>query len=154
MTTATPVPITPGEILLEEYMNPDGISQNALARALGVSVHTINEIVQARRRITPEMSLRLGTYFGQSDEYWFNLQKTCDFHELRKRRKEIVASVKHYRAVATQSAASKAVVEKVARRIRHLAKTSPKKATTRSGSSRAALHVLGRARQKAAISSA
>jgi antitoxin HigA-1 len=150
MTTATAVPITPGEILLEEYMNPDGISQNALARALGVSVHTINEIVRARRRITLEMSLRLGTYFGQSDEYWFNLQKTCDFHELRKRRKEIVASVKRYRAVATQSA-SKAVFEKVARSIHHLAKTSSKKATTRSGTT---LHELGRARQKAAISSA
>ena len=121
MPTA-PDPITPGEILLEEYLTPLGISQNALARALGVSPHTISEIVQARRGVTAEMSLRLGKFFHQSDDYWFNLQTICSFYELRKHAKEIVAPVKQdYRAVATQSAASKAAFETVAKTMRHRA---------------------------------
>ena len=56
-------PIAPGEILLKDYLEPMGISQNALARAIGVSPRTVNEIVLARRGITPEMSLRLGVFF-------------------------------------------------------------------------------------------
>lgn len=56
-------PITPGEILLEDYLRPMGISQNALARAIGVSPRSINEIVLARRSISPEMSIKLGAFF-------------------------------------------------------------------------------------------
>jgi addiction module HigA family antidote len=55
--------ITPGEILLEDYLIPMGISQNALARALGISPQIIKEIVLGRRSITPEMSLKLGKFF-------------------------------------------------------------------------------------------
>ena len=55
--------ITPGEILLEDYLVPMGISQNALARALGIGPRSINEIVLDRRSITPEMSLKLGKFF-------------------------------------------------------------------------------------------
>ena len=55
--------ITPGEILLEDYLVPMGISQNALARALGISSRSIHEIVLSRRSITPEMSLKLGKFF-------------------------------------------------------------------------------------------
>ncbi|MEI7865873.1 MAG: HigA family addiction module antitoxin, partial [Chthoniobacterales bacterium] len=61
-------PITPGEILLEDYLEPMGISQNALGRALGVSPRSINEIVLGRRSITPEMSLKLGKFFKQSPQ--------------------------------------------------------------------------------------
>jgi addiction module HigA family antidote len=59
-------PITPGEILLEEYLIPMGISQNAMARAIGVAPRAINEIIHARRSITPAMSIRFGAFFGQS----------------------------------------------------------------------------------------
>ena len=76
-------PITPGEILLEEYLKPLGLSQNALARGLGVSPRTINEIVLARRPITAEMSIRLGKFFGQSQRFWFGIQANCDFRKLR-----------------------------------------------------------------------
>jgi len=72
-------PVTPGEILLEDYLAPMGISQNALARALGVSPRGINAIVLGRRAITPEMSLKLGKFFQQSPRFWFNLQNSCDF---------------------------------------------------------------------------
>ena len=61
--------ITPGEILLEEYLKPMGISQNAMARAIGVVPRAINEIVLNRRFITPAMSIRFGAFFGQSDEF-------------------------------------------------------------------------------------
>ena len=75
-------PITPGEILLEEYLKPMGISQNAMAHAIGVSPRAINEIVRGRRSITPAMSIRFGAYFGQSDEFWHGLQTECDSRKL------------------------------------------------------------------------
>ncbi|MYH62135.1 MAG: HigA family addiction module antidote protein [Caldilineaceae bacterium SB0675_bin_29] len=70
--------ITPGEILFEEYLKPMGISQNAMARAIGVSSQAINEIVHGKRSITPAMSIRFGAFFGQSDEFWHGLQIECD----------------------------------------------------------------------------
>jgi addiction module HigA family antidote len=94
-------PITPGEILLEDYLKPMRISQNALARALGVSPRTVNEIVLARRSITPEMSLRLGKFFLQSPQFWFNVQSTCDFRVLQKKADRITSRVKQdYRELA------------------------------------------------------
>jgi addiction module HigA family antidote len=94
-------PITPGEILLEDYLKPMRISQNALARVLGVSPRTVNEIVLARRSITPEMSLRLGKFFRQSPQFWFNVQSTCDFRLLQKRADKITSRIKQdYRELA------------------------------------------------------
>lgn len=77
-------PITPGEILLEEYLLPMGISQNAMARAIGVPPRAINEIVHAKRSITPSMSIRFGAFFGQSEEFWHGIQVECDFRALNK----------------------------------------------------------------------
>ena len=85
--------ITRGEILLEDYLIPMGISQNAPARALGISPRSINEIVLGRRRITPEMSLKLAKFFKQSAQFWFNIQTTCDFRQLLKKEKQITATV-------------------------------------------------------------
>ena len=87
-------PITPGEILLEDYLKPMGISQNALARAIGMTPRSINEIVLSRRSITPEMSLKLGKFFKQSPQFWFNIQTTCEFRQLLKRANKITARVK------------------------------------------------------------
>ena len=75
-------PITPGEILLEEYLKPMGITQSAMARAIGVSPRPINEIVRGRRSITPAMSILFGAYFGQSDEFWHGLQMECDSRKM------------------------------------------------------------------------
>ena len=86
--------VTLGEILLEEYLIPLGISQNALGRALGVSPRTINEIVLGRRSITPEMSMKLGRFFGQTSEFWFRVQSNCDFRDLRKREQALTAKVR------------------------------------------------------------
>ena len=90
-------PITPGEILLEEYLKPMDLSQNALARALGVPPRAINEIVLGKRAITPAMSIRLGVFFGQSDEFWHGLQVECDFRALASKRKTLVAAIQPLR---------------------------------------------------------
>jgi addiction module HigA family antidote len=86
-------PITPGEILLEEYLKPMGISQNAMARAIGVPPRAINEIVLGRRSITPAMSIRFGVFFGQSEGFWHGLQVECDFRALARKRRQLVAGI-------------------------------------------------------------
>lgn len=67
-------PTTPGEILLNEFMEPLGISQNRLARDLDVPVTRVRDIIHCRRGITADTALRLGLYFGTSAEFWMNLQ--------------------------------------------------------------------------------
>ena len=85
--------ITPGEILLEEYLQPMGISQNAMGRAIGVPPRAINEIVLGRRAITPSMSIRFGEFFGQSPQFWHGLQVECDFRALRSKEKALKAKI-------------------------------------------------------------
>ena len=81
-------PITPGEILLEEYLKPMGISQNAMACAIGVAPEVIDEIVHARRSVTSAMSIRFGAFFGQSDEFWHGLQVECYFRKIAGRSRQ------------------------------------------------------------------
>lgn len=77
--------ITPGEILLEEFMKPLGISQNRLARDIDVPPGRINEIIKGRRTITADTALRLGKYFGTTAEMWMNLQTDHDLRLARRR---------------------------------------------------------------------
>ena len=67
-------PIHPGEILLEDFMRPLGLSQYALAKAISVPPRRINEIVHGKRAITADTALRLGRYFGTDAQSWLNLQ--------------------------------------------------------------------------------
>ncbi|AQX14857.1 addiction module antidote protein, HigA family [Tessaracoccus lapidicaptus] len=76
-TTAIP-PIHPGEILMDEFLEPLQISQNRLAVAIGVPPRRINEIVHGKRRITADTALRLARYFGTTDRFWLNLQTRFD----------------------------------------------------------------------------
>ena len=76
--TKTLPPIPPGEVLLEEFMQPLAISQNKLARDLDVPVARINDIIHAKRGISADTALRLATYFGTSAEFWLNLQTRYD----------------------------------------------------------------------------
>ena len=78
--------ITPGEVLLEEFMKPFGVSQNKLARDLDVPMDRINKIVHGRRAITADTALRLAQYFNTTPEFWLNLQTR---YELRKARREL-----------------------------------------------------------------
>src|SRR5450759_2389987 len=76
MTTITP--IHPGEILMEEFLEPLQVSQNRLAVAIGVPPRRINEIVHGKRRVTADTALRLARYFGTTDRFWLNLQTRFD----------------------------------------------------------------------------
>lgn len=71
-------PLHPGEVLLEEFLKPMGISQNRLALDIGVPPRRINEIVLEKRRITADTALRLGRYFGMSPQFWLGLQMDYD----------------------------------------------------------------------------
>ena len=79
------IPIHPGEMLLEEFLKPMGISQYRLAKDISVPARRINEIVQGKRAITPDTALRLSKYFGLSERFWVNLQARFDL-ELEKDR--------------------------------------------------------------------
>ncbi len=75
--------IHPGEVLLEEFLEPMAISQNALARAMGVPPRRINEIVLCKRAISADTALRLAKVFGTSESFWMGLQADYDLEEAR-----------------------------------------------------------------------
>jgi addiction module HigA family antidote len=76
-------PIPPGEILLEEFLKPLGLTQYRLARSLSVPPRRINEIVHGKRAITADTALRLGRFFGNSERFWLNLQIAYDLERER-----------------------------------------------------------------------
>jgi len=76
--------IHPGDVLLEEYLRPLGLSQNRLARDLGVPPRRINEIVLHKRAVSPDTALRLARYFGTSERFWLGLQLDYDLEEARR----------------------------------------------------------------------
>jgi len=78
MTEEKLTPIHPGEILLDEFLKPMGLSQNRLALSIGVPARRINEIVLGKRRITADTALRLGRYFDMSPQFWLGLQTDYD----------------------------------------------------------------------------
>jgi len=73
-------PIHPGEILLEEFLKPLGVTQRGLAEAIQVPYQRVNEIVNQRRGVTPGTALRLARFLGTSVEFWLNLQQRCDLY--------------------------------------------------------------------------
>ena len=75
-------PIHPGEILLEEFLNPMEITQYRLAKDIKVDPRRINEIVHGKRSITADTAFRLGRYFGMSPQFWLNLQSHYDLEVL------------------------------------------------------------------------
>ena len=95
-------PITSGEILLEEYLKPMGISQNAMARAIGVAPRAINEIVLGKRSITPAMSIRFGAFFGPSEDFRHGLQVECDFRGLARERSKLTRSIRPARELVSR----------------------------------------------------
>ncbi len=71
-------PIEPGEVLLEEFLEPLGVTQHKLAVSIRVPPRRINEIVHGKRRISADTALRLGRFFGTTDRFWLNLQTRFD----------------------------------------------------------------------------
>ncbi len=91
MTKLLPL-ITPGEILLEEFLVPLGISQNQLARDIDVPVSRISGIVKGERSITGDTALRLAAYFSTSADMWMTLQSEYDLREARRANGDVIKS--------------------------------------------------------------
>lgn len=93
-------PVHPGEVLLEEFIKPLGLSQNRLAIEIRVDARRINEIVQGKRSITADTALRLARFFGTSPQFWLGLQKDYDLQvAMDKLGEHIEQEVKPLRAV-------------------------------------------------------
>jgi addiction module HigA family antidote len=91
-------PVHPGEILLEEFLQPFGVSQYFLAKQIGVPPRRINEIVHGQRRISADTSLRLGRFFGTSERFWLNLQSRYDLEVERDRLGDQLDEIRPFRA--------------------------------------------------------
>lgn len=83
-------PVTPGEILLEEFLKPMGISQSQLAKDINVPANRISQVVHGKREITADTALRLGKYFGIEPEFWLNLQVRYNMKIARSRLGRII----------------------------------------------------------------
>ncbi|MEE9166617.1 MAG: HigA family addiction module antitoxin [Candidatus Neomarinimicrobiota bacterium] len=91
MTARRIPPVHPGEIMMEEFLKPMGLSQNRLANDIGVPPRRINEIVLGKRRITADTALRLAHYFGMSPQFWLGLQMDYDLDVEEDRLSETIA---------------------------------------------------------------
>lgn len=76
-------PVHPGEVILEDYLKPLGMSQYALSRDLGVTQARLGEIIRGKRAITPDTALRLARYFGTTAEFWMGMQAQYDLEIAR-----------------------------------------------------------------------
>ncbi|SMX74657.1 addiction module antidote protein, HigA family [Brevibacterium iodinum ATCC 49514] len=86
-------PIHPGEILMEDFIEGFGITQNKLAVSIGVPPRRINEIVHGKRGITADTAIRLARYFGTSEEFWMNLQSHYELRIERRGLRDQVATI-------------------------------------------------------------
>ena len=96
-------PIHPGEILLDEFLVPYGVSQYQLAKVIGVSARRINEIVHGKRGITADTALRLARAFDISDRFWLNLQNRYDLEVEKDRLNQTLEGIHVLDAVARAS---------------------------------------------------
>lgn len=97
---------TPGEILLEEFLRPTGLTQYRLAKEIGVPQRRIGEIISGKRAITTDTGLRLSRFFGTSDGFWERLQIDHDLSVAKDEMVEVLSKIKPYSRVAAQIVAS------------------------------------------------
>jgi len=93
-------PTHPGEMLLEEFLRPLGISQRTLAQAIEVPYWKINEIVNEQRGLTPSVALRLAKFFGMSVEFWTNLQLCWDLYHAQQADAKILTKIPSHLSVS------------------------------------------------------
>lgn len=91
---------TPGEILKQDWLEPLGLSEYALAKAIGVPPRRINEIVKGLRGITPDTALRLATFFGTDAQSWLNLQSHYDIEVVRETLTSTLAKIEPMKVAA------------------------------------------------------
>ena len=92
-------PTHPGEILREDFLSPLALTQTELARALKTSFRTINEILNGKRSISPDMALRLGRCFGTSPDVWIGLQTEYDLYRARMKSQKTLSGIKPHRSM-------------------------------------------------------
>lgn len=90
-------PTHPGEMLLEEFLVPMGITQKELAASIHVPYQRVNEIVNKRRGITPSTALRLAKFFGMTEDFWMNLQLRWDLYKARQNEAKELGSIRPLR---------------------------------------------------------
>ena len=90
-------PTHPGEMLLEEFLIPMKMTQRELANAIHVPYQRINDLVNGRRGVTPSSALRLAKYFGNSPDFWMNLQSRWDLYFGQQSEKKIIESIHPYK---------------------------------------------------------
>ncbi len=90
-------PTHPGEVLLEDFITPMGLTQRQLAEAIHVPYQRVNEVVNQRRGITPSTALRLAQFFGTSEGFWMNLQLRWDLYHARQTEAEALSTIRRFR---------------------------------------------------------
>ena len=90
-------PTYPGEMLLEEFLIPMGITQRDLANAIHVPYQRINDLVKGRRGATPSSALRLAKFFGNSPEFWMNLQLRWDLYFAQQSESKVIETIQTYK---------------------------------------------------------
>ena len=100
MTTIGRRPTHPGEMLREEFMPDFGLSVAQLASKIGVSRQTVNQLVSERRALSPSMALRLARLFGNSPQYWLNMQRNVDIWDSFDSERDLIESIEPLQAAA------------------------------------------------------
>ncbi|MFO7783684.1 MAG: HigA family addiction module antitoxin [Desulfatiglandales bacterium] len=96
-------PVTPGELLLEEFLKPMGLSQYRLAKEIGVPAQRISEIISGKRSITADTDLRLCKFFGLSNGYWLRAQVAHDTEVAERRMGNLLSKIRSYTDVMAQN---------------------------------------------------
>lgn len=96
-------PTHPGEMLLEEFLQPLGLTQRDLADAIHVPFQRVNEVVRGRRGVTPSTALRLSRFLGTTPDYWVNLQLRWDLYHAQRAESEQIDSIRPHEPAATAS---------------------------------------------------
>ncbi|AFY53831.1 addiction module antidote protein, HigA family [Rivularia sp. PCC 7116] len=91
-------PTHPGEILLKDFLEPMGITQRQLADALHVPYQRINELVNQKRGITPSTAIRLSKFFGNSSQFWLNLQQNWELYHVMKEEEEEIKTIFQFKS--------------------------------------------------------
>ena len=93
-------PTHPGKILREDFLLPLGLSQTELAEKLQITFRTVNEILNEKRGISPEMAVRLARFFGTSEELWLNLQDQYDLYKIKEKKQSELGKIIPYKQFA------------------------------------------------------
>lgn len=95
-------PTHPGEMLLEEFLNPMGLTQRALADAIHVPYQRVNDIINGRRGITPSTALRLAKFFDTSSDFWMNVQLRWDMFFAQKKEQQVLENIQPMNSLTTK----------------------------------------------------